>query len=260
MSFNRVQIFSNQRTNRKIPVNLIKHVIDPDRLLLVWQAPEEGRSRTRFVVGELRQHEGQVVFRYLPDTDEFKKACAEGFICYPAFRKTGQEYSQGVLDSFLRRLPPRKRGDFGKYLEQWRLAPNVEISDFALLGHTGAKLPNDGFALINPFDNIEPPFEFYIEVAGFRHQPNISIDDISVGMSAVFIAEHDNEYNHDAVRIEVAGKKIGYVSDAQCKAFNSWLGRYFINASVERINGTSERPLVYIYGRVERAQHCKAVA
>ncbi|MCF7967195.1 MAG: HIRAN domain-containing protein [Methylobacter tundripaludum] len=241
-------------------MNLIKHVIDPDRLLLVWQAPEEGRSRTRFVVGELRQHEGQVVFRYLPDTDEFKKACAEGFICYPAFRKTGQEYSQGVLDSFLRRLPPRKRGDFGKYLEQWRLAPNVEISDFALLGHTGAKLPNDGFALINPFDNIEPPFEFYIEVAGFRHQPNISIDDISVGMSAVFIAEHDNEYNHDAVRIEVAGKKIGYVSDAQCKAFNSWLGRYFINASVERINGTSERPLVYIYGRVERAQHCKAVA
>jgi len=54
-------------------VNLIKHVTDPDRLLLVWQAPEEGKSRTRFVVGELRQHEGQVVFRYLPDTDEFKK-------------------------------------------------------------------------------------------------------------------------------------------------------------------------------------------
>jgi hypothetical protein len=241
-------------------VNLIKHVTDPDRLLLVWQAPEEGKSRTRFVVGELRQHEGQVVFRYLLDTDEFKKACAEGFVCYPAFRKTSQEYTQGVLDSFLRRLPPRKRGDFAKYLEQWRLAPNVEISDFALLGHTGAKLPNDGFALINPFYNAEPPFEFYIEVAGFRHQPNISIDDISVGMNAVFIAEPDNEHNHDAVRIEVAGKKIGYVSDAQCKAFNSWLGRYSINASVERINGTIDRPLVYIYGRVDLEQQCKAVA
>jgi hypothetical protein len=241
-------------------VNRIKHVTDPDRLLLVWQAPEEGKSRTRFVVGELRQHEGQVVFRYLPDTDEFKKACAEGFVCYPAFRKTGQEYTQGVLDSFLRRLPPRKRGDFNKYLEQWRLAPNVEISDFALLGHTGAKLPNDGFALINPFDNAAPPFEFYIEVAGFRHQPNISVDDISVGMSVVFIAEPENEYNRDAVRIEVAGKKIGYVNNAQCKAFNSWLGRYPINASVERINGTSERPLVYIYGRVEQVQRCKAVA
>ncbi|TAN71244.1 MAG: hypothetical protein EPN17_02025 [Methylobacter sp.] len=240
-------------------MNLIKHVTDPDRLLLVWQAPE-GKSRARFVVGELCQHEGQIVFRYLSDTAEFKKACAEGFVCYPAFRKTGQEYTQGVLDSFLRRLPPRKRGDFAKYLEQWRLAPHVEISDFALLGHTGAKLPNDGFSLINPFDQIELPHEFYIEVAGFRHQKNICIADISVGMNALFIVEPDNEFNRDAVRIEVAGKIIGYVSNPQCKAFNSWLGLYSINASVERINGTSERPLIYIYGRVDLEQHCKAVA
>ncbi len=240
-------------------MNLIKHVPNPDRLLLVWQAPE-GRSRARFVVGELRQQEGQLVFRYLSDTAEFKKACEEGFVCYPAFRKTNLEYTQNVLDSFLRRLPPRKRGDFGKYLEQWRLAPNVEISDFALLGHTGAKLPNDGFSLINPFDHIELPHEFYIEVAGFRYQPNISVDDISVGMSVEFIAEPANEFNRDAVRIEVAGKKIGYVSDAQCKAFNSWLGRYSVSASVERINGTNERPLVYVYGRVDLEQHCKAVA
>lgn len=240
-------------------MNLIKHVPDPDRLLLVWQAPE-GKSRARFVVGELCQHERQIVFRYLSDTAEFKKACAEGFVCYPAFRKTNLEYTQNVLDTFLRRLPPRKRGDFGKYLEQWRLAPNVEISDFALLGFTGAKLPNDGFSLINPFDYIEPPYEFYIEVAGFRHQPNISIDDISVGMNAVFMAEPSNNHNGDAVKIEVGGKKMGYVNNAQCKAFNRWLKRYFIHASIERINGTSDRPLVYIYGRVDREQSCKAVA
>jgi hypothetical protein len=240
-------------------VNLIKHVPDPNRLLLVWQAPE-GKSRARFVVGELCQQEGQVVFRYLSDTAEFKKACAEGFVCYPAFRKTNLEYTQNVLDTFLRRLPPRKRGDFGKYLEQWRLAPNVEISDFALLGHTGAKLPNDGFSLINPFDQIELPHEFYIEVAGFRHQKNICIADISVGMDTAFIAEPENEFNRNAVRIEVAGKIIGYVSNPQCKAFNNWLELYSISASIERINGTSDRPLVYIYGRVDLKQHCKAVA
>lgn len=240
-------------------MNQIKYVINPDRLLLVWQAPE-GKSRARYVVGELCQREGQVIFRYLLETEEFEKARAEGFVCYPAFRKTGQEYTQGILNSFLRRLPPRKRGDFGKYLEQWRLAPNVEISDFALLGHTGAKLPNDGFSLINPFDHIEPPYEFYIEVAGFRHQKNISVDDISVGMSAVFIAEPANEFNGEAVSIEVDGKKIGYVNNAQCKAFNRWLGHYSINASVERINGTSDRPLIYIYGRVDRVQGQRAVA
>jgi hypothetical protein len=240
-------------------VNRIKHVTDPERLLLVWQAPE-GRSRARLVVGELCQHEGQVIFRYLPDTEEFKKACALGFVCYPAFRKTSQEYTQNVLDSFLRRLPPRKRGDFGKYLEQWRLDPNVEISDFALLGHTGAKLPNDGFSLINPFDHIELPHEFYIEVAGFRYQQNISVDDISVGMNAVFVAEPTNEYSGDAVRIEVNGKRIGYVNNVQCKAFKRWLGQYSINASVERINGTSDRPLVYIYGKVDRPQRLGVAA
>jgi hypothetical protein len=240
-------------------VNRIKHVTDPNRLLLIWQAPE-GKSRARYVVGELFQREGQFVFRYLIDTEEFKKAGVEGFVCYPAFRKTRQEYTQGVLDSFLRRLPPRKRGDFGKYLEQWRLAPNVEISDFALLGHTGAKLPNDGFSLINPFDHIELPHEFYIEVAGFRHQNNISIDDISVGINAVFIADPANGYNADAVSIEVNGKKIGYVNNAQCKAFNRWLKQYAINASVERMNGTSEWPLIYIYGKVDRVQGQRAVA
>lgn len=241
-------------------MNRIKHVIDPERLLLVWQAPE-GKSRNRYVVGELRQCHGEVVFRYFPNTEEFKNANAEGFVCYPAFRKTGQEYNQGVLDTFLRRLPPRKRGDFAKYLEQWRLASHVEISDFALLGHTGAKLPNDGFTLINPFDNVEPPYEFYIEVAGFRYyQDSVSIQDIGVGMDAVFISEPDNEYDGNAVRIEVAGKKIGYVNKVQSKSFMRWLQHYRITACVERINGTNDRPLIYIFGRVESAQQQRAVA
>jgi hypothetical protein len=241
-------------------VNCIKRIINPNRLLLVWQAPG-GKSRIRHVVGELFLREGGVVFRYLSDTQEFQKAKAEGFVCYPAFRKIGQEYTQGVLDSFLRRLPPRKRGDFNKYLEQWRLAPNVEISDFALLGHTGAKLPNDGFSLINPFDEHNPPNEFYIEVAGFRYyQENISIDDIEVGMKAVFIAEPDNEHDSNAVMIEVLGKKIGYVNKAQSKALRHWLTYCSIDACIERKNGTSERPLIYIYGQVTPVQLQQSVA
>lgn len=242
-------------------MNLIEHIIDPNRLLLVWQAPDGKSSRTRYVVGELFQREGEFIFRYLPDTKEFKQAKAEGFVCYPAFRKIEQEYKQGVLNSFLRRLPPRKRGDFNKYLEQWRLAPHVDISDFALLGHTGAKLPNDGFSLINPFDGTEPPHEFYIEVAGFRYyQENISIDDIEVDMKAVFIAEPDNEHDRNAVMIEILGKKIGYVNKAQSKAFSHWLKNYSIDACIERKNGTSERPLIYVYGQVAPLPCQQAIA
>ncbi|WP_404361386.1 hypothetical protein [Methylotuvimicrobium sp. KM1] len=129
-------------------MNLISYVPQPNRLLLVWQAPE-GKSRKRFVVGEIRLEGKHYTFRYLANTKDFADARIEGFVCYPAFRKLTQEYNESVLETFLRRVPPRKRGDFNKYLKQWRLSPEVDISDFALLGHTGAKLPNDGFSLIS---------------------------------------------------------------------------------------------------------------
>ncbi len=239
-------------------MNLIRHLHTPNRLLLVWQSPE-GSSRSRFVVGEVCLDKQGYVFRYLVNTEQFNQACTEGFTCYPAFRKTTQEYRDGILDTFIRRLPPRKRGDFGKYLQQWRLTPDINISDFGLLGHTGAKLPNDGFSLINPFDNVDMPHEFYIEVAGFRYQ-EILLKDIAENMPVDFISEPDNQYDRNAVSIEIAGNKIGYVNTTQNTAFNHWLQHYSITACIERINGTTERPLIYIYGRVESIESVQAVA
>ena len=230
-------------------MNLIRHINHPNRLLLVWQSPE-GKSRRRFVVGEICPDVNGYVFRYLVDIPDFSIAQAEGFVGYPAFRKFNQEYREGVLETFLRRIPPRTRGDFNKYLEQWRIAADVEISDFALLGHTGAKLPNDGFSLINPFDGVTAPFEFYIEVAGFRYQNNISLNEISVGMAVDFVLDPENSHDSLAVRIETNGRKIGYVNKVQCHAFNNWLIGNTITAWIERINGTDLRPLIYIYGRV----------
>lgn len=234
-------------------MNLIQHAFQPKRLLLTWQPPE-GKSRERFVVGEICLNNDSYVFRYLVDAIDFKKAIDEGFVCYPAFRKHNQEYCEGVLETFLRRIPPRSRGDFAKYLEQWRLTSDVDITDFALIGHTGAKLPNDGFSLINPFDGNTVPYEFYIEVAGFRYQKSVTLNDISVGLPVSFIAEPENQYDRHAVRIEVPEKKIGYVNKVQSPAFIRWLESNSIHAVIERINGTEERPLVYIYGRVGSEQ------
>jgi len=239
-------------------MNLINHINTPNRLLLVWQSPE-GTERNRFVVGEVCFDEQGYSFRYLVDTERFDQACTEGFVCYPAFRKINNEYRDGVLETFLRRIPPRKRGDFGKYLQQWRLALEIEISDFALLGHTGAKLPNDGFSLINPFDNVDAPHEFYIEVAGFRYQ-GVSLEDIAENMLVDFVSEPDNQYDQNAVRVEVAGQKIGYVNKTQSAAFNRWLQHYSITACIERINGSSDRPLIYVYGRVDSIEIEQAVA
>ncbi|WP_347985743.1 HIRAN domain-containing protein [Methylomonas sp. AM2-LC] len=241
-------------------MNFINHILQPSRLLLVWQSPE-GKSRKRFVVGEVCAVEETYVFRYLPNTVDFFNAQNEGFMGYPAFRKYSQEYQEGVLDTFLRRVPPRKRGDFHKYLEQWRLAADINISDFALLGHTGAKLPNDGFSLINPFDGINAPYQFYIEVAGFRYyRESISLNDITIGTAVNFVLEPENDIDPNAVRIETLAGKFGYVNKVQCLAFNRWLKSSTITAWIERINGTDERPLIYILGQIDNINSNKIAA
>lgn len=229
-------------------MHFIEHTFAPTRLLLVWQAPD-GRDRTLFAVGELREQGGMVTFRYLPDTTDFHMAVEQGFSCYPAFPKYDVEYSDGVMDSFMRRLPPRSRGDYAKYLEQWRLPAGAVLSDFALLGYSGAKLPSDGYTVIWPLDEVTAPGEILLEVAGFRYQ-GVGLGELSIGMPVTFAAEPDNEKDSKALRIEVNGRRIGYVKRMQRDAIMNWLADYDVEAWLERFNGTAERPVVYIFCRL----------
>ncbi len=109
--------------------------------------------RTRRVIGEVLSEKpsGDIVFRYLKGTDDFQAAEAAGFKGFPAFRLEDTEIRHGVLESLMRRLPPRNREDFGDYLRLHGLPASFKLSDLALLGHTGARLPSDGFALVPEF-------------------------------------------------------------------------------------------------------------
>src|SRR5690348_14847383 len=92
--------------------NVIENVVEPVRLLLVWQGPE-GSSRTRHVVGELTSEpSGEVTLRYSSDPSVLEPAKKDGFIGYAAFRDLSKVYTAGVADAFFRRIPPRSRGDF----------------------------------------------------------------------------------------------------------------------------------------------------
>ncbi len=230
-------------------MRLIEHTIEPHRLLLVWQAPD-GKERTRFVVGELVRESDMVSFRYLTETEDFKRACELGFSCYPAFRKIERVYTDGVMDTFMRRLPPRKRGDFAKYLQQWRLVPENTPSDFALLAYSGARLPTDGFSIDWPLSEVEAPCELLIEVAGFRYQHEVSVDELSVGMPVSFRHEPENIHDNNALAVEWCNRCIGYVKRTQRDAVMHWLREYDIEASIERLNGTKERPVVYLFCRI----------
>lgn len=230
---------------------ILEHILEPKRLLLTWQPADEAASaRTRRVVGCLEEIDGQSVFRYLKDSEDFRKAQDAGFEGYPAFRLNDlKDCHVGAIESFLRRVPPRKREDFGKYLNQHRLPSPFAYNDIALLGYTGARLPSDGFAFVPDFAPEDVPCDFLLEVAGVRHClqdiSNLSIEDV-----VSFDTHVLNDVDTDAIAIQHDGIKIGYVNRALRKTFRSWLDTKQVTASIERLNGKPERPMVYLLVQV----------
>lgn len=232
-------------------MNFIEHIHEPERLLLVWQGPE-GSSRARHSVAELtRGDAGPVRLRYLTDMPCFKLAQNEGFEIFPAFRKLEATYDLGVVETFMRRLPPRKREDYPQYLEQFRLRHGTQISDFALLAYTGAKLPGDGFLIVNPLTPLRSKAQVMIEVAGFRHASQMPLTALAEGQAVEFVNDDDNAHDHNAVALFIDGRKIGFVPSQQAVAVRALMRREGISAAVERINGSKERPLVYLLAQLD---------
>lgn len=233
-------------------MNTIEHIREPRRLLLIWQATEG--KRLRHAVAELvRPETGPVRLRYLTDTPDYQAASSEGFFNFPAFRKPTQAYNLGVVETFMRRLPPRTRGDYAQYLEKFRLRPETSISDFALLAYTGAKLPSDGFSILDPLEDVTAPCEILLEVAGFRHVADITPAEVSEGQAVRFVAEPDNTTDAQAVAIYLGEAKIGYVPCQQAPAIKHLVKAGAIEAVVERVNGQPERPVIHLFTCLRQA-------
>jgi len=235
-------------------IHYIEHVIEPEKLLLSWQPTRaSGKHRMRRFVAELVADGDDARLEYLLDSDDFTKAREAGFDDYPGF-STSQPVHENVLAAFMRRLPPRRRNDFGRFLTAFRINPvnKDEISDFSLLGYSGAVLPGDGFSIINPFTNIEPPFEFMLDIQGYRHYlDNIPYETVELGMKVVFCPEPENEKDPHAIAVLIDDKKAGYVCRGLNKTFHCWLDKgYAIEAAIERINGTQDSPKIYALVKV----------
>lgn len=228
-------------------MNLIQNIIEPDRLLLAWQAPERSQQeRTRRVVGELKKEGDGVVLRYLFETDDYEQAKKSGFKPFPAFRNEKIEHRDGVLEAFMMRLPPRTRKDFDDFLKSIRVNPDVDISDFALLGYSEAKLPSDNFSLVHPFDLAPIPCELLTEIAGYRYYGGMNIE-VGIGKKVTLAPEPENPVDPNAIQILYGATKIGYINRIQLPAFHLWLRTSFIDAYIEKINGTPERPRVFLF-------------
>ncbi|MEM5471474.1 HIRAN domain-containing protein [Hoeflea sp. AS60] len=236
--------------------NVIQNIVEPKRLLLTWQSLDDNATRTRFAVGELR-NESYPLFRYF-DADEFEalngtslaSIRAIGFRQYPAFDPTRTVHTDGVLDAFLRRLPPRSRKDFEQYRQHFHLAPGLQISDFALLAMTEAKLPSDGFSLVDPLDQTWSPRELLIEVVGHRYySAECDLSD-GLGSQVQLCAEPLNPNDANAVAVMQLDQKIGYINRFQAKSFLVWVRENRVLATIERLNGKPGYPRVYLFVRV----------
>jgi hypothetical protein len=222
----------------------IEHIREPERLVLAWQAPDEIKNRTRFAVGELLRRGDDADLRYHSGTPDVLRAAELGYHGYPAFKLNVESHHQGVMAAFMRRLPPRGRGDFGTYLSSLRFLPSKEISDFALLAATEAKLPSDGFSLVDTFDDLETPAEVMLEVSGYRHcQPDLTQADI--GASVSFVPEPDNQFDANALMIVKGDKKLGYVNKLQAPQLLKRLNQ--LSGNVERLNGTPDKPRAFVF-------------
>ncbi len=228
----------------------LRHLVEPSRLLVTWQPADERETpRTRRIVAEVfpsTTDPSDWIFRYFIESPDLKMAEGAGFKGYPAFKLDAAVFRQGVRDTLLRRLPPRSREDFSDYLHLHRLPYPFPLSDLALIGYTGARLPGDGFSFIPEFPLTSGQCEYILEVAGVRHNFKGDVSGIPIGDSVTFIPEPSNEVDDQAIAIVWAKQKLGYVSRALLPTFHHWLSHGSVQGSIERLNGKVDRPMIYV--------------
>lgn len=220
--------------------NEIKFVPEPRRLVLAWQAPDHLNNRFRWAVALIEQNASGHVLRYLRPGAEFEeynqgRPMADlmdlGYQGYPAFSLRREIHTANVVETFLRRLPPRTRPDFLQYVGGFSIASNAKASDLALLALTGAKLPSDGFSLVDTLNPETTCCDIVFEVAGFRYYCD-NESSPSVGDPVELIPEPQNPYDRDAVQIVWSGRKIGNVNRLQARTVLLWLEEREITAEV----------------------------
>lgn len=223
----------------------INNFIEPQILYLVWQgAGTSSEKRKKRVVGHIYKNElNQVCLKYLYDTEDYVDALKNGFEGYSAF-DVGTQVHINVLDIFMRRLPPRSRRDFKKYLNSIRIRNAETLSDFTLLGYTQAKSPSDGFTIVNPFDGANQDFEFLTEVAGTRYHCK---SEPTKDSKAELILEDNNKYDPKAVRIDIDGNKVGYLNRFIATRYREWITTAEVKAYPERFYYQHNYPYVWLY-------------
>jgi hypothetical protein len=222
----------------------ISNIVQSEFIYLIWKSPKGNR----FPVGKLYRNDR---FEYIAKHSAYEA----GFTCYAAFAIFTEapliEYSEPIK-VFSRRLPPKSRSDYGKFLALYGLDHTLDavknISDFDLLAYTGAHLTDNPFSFANPFKDCKPPFQFVMQAAAFeRYGVNFNNNDL-LEQSLSLCPEPENPKDKEAISVKFGEEKIAYISRSYTEAFHEWLIHGFnIDLTVFRINGADEHRYLYLF-------------
>ncbi|CAM4040409.1 HIRAN domain-containing protein [Vibrio neonatus] len=224
----------------------INNFIDINTLFLTWQSDNERNHR--YFVGVINKITyDSYSFTYLVNTSDYDKAISLGFKGYPAFKLSNDIFTNEVLESFRKRLPPKSRRDFSKYLQQHNLPTDFSGDDFQLISHTGIQLPSDGFDLVPDLSEAEVPFDYVTELAGTRYYKTYDeVAEIDLGSNVTLIREDCNKKDPQAICVEYRGKKIGYINRLLCPTLRTLMIDKSITCAIVKKSGTEDRPLLYV--------------
>lgn len=230
----------------------IDQPVEPTTLILAWQAPDAERDRLRWAVGAI-DIGTTPIFRYFSEDElpshNVNRTAQElrtaGFTGYPAFPyRPGAAFKTEILKTFLRRLPPPSRGDFEQYCAYFSIKPGARISEWLLLGLTEARLPSDGFSLVDPLAPAAETGDAVVEIAGYRYETGAA-EDLKPGDALSLKPDPTNEYDPNAVAVLRAGKRIGFVNRLQAPTIRIWLEERQLECEVLRKNGRADAPRAY---------------
>lgn len=231
----------------------IEKLIPPNKVLLVWQTPDMQSGQPvgdRFVVGEILSEGESTVLKYYENQD-VKSAYEKGFRGLTAYPyEPHKEFTGNLIDILSKRLPPATRTDYNEFLKSYRISPTAEgISILSLLAYTSGKIEGDGFSFVHAFENAKAPFDFTFEIAGFRHNEGMKLEQIASLMNKKIMFEEEslNERDKDAVVVTSGGIKLGYVPRGLNTTLKKFISTYKVDSFITKINGTHLKPNVLVY-------------
>ena len=225
----------------------IANPLNPNRIKVIWQSIN-GNDRTKYHVADLIRAGYEISLFYRVNDLDFVSAISAGFFGYPAFDIRRPVHHVNVLQILLKRLPPRNRNDFGWYLEKNGLSNVTELSDFALLGYTGGRLPSDGFSFEIDFSYELSPFDMRFVISGFRYYQGMQLDISNIlGHPIIARQEPNNQYDSNAVELYYSVVKLGYVPRTLSRDIVRWSRSHHVNIFLDRIEGAPAKPSVFAY-------------